>query len=87
MSFICQSCGKQQETGKRPAKVTTHKRRTHYPVQYELDWRGAIALDEDTNEPIKIASEGFGSEIVKEIDCCEKCAKKIEPVWVENQTA
>jgi len=65
MSFKCQNCGKQQKTSVKPVKVVSQKRKMVYPEQRNRD-----------NEVI--VSRGFGWEIAKELDCCEKCAPMVD---------
>jgi hypothetical protein len=65
MSFKCQSCNKQQKAGVKPVKVVSQKRAMYYPEVRDRD-----------NEVI--ARRGKGWEIAEELDCCTKCAPRIE---------
>jgi len=65
MSFKCQSCGRQQKAGVKPVSVVSQKRKMYYPEVRDRD-----------NEVI--VSRGQGWEIVKELDCCAKCAPMVD---------
>jgi hypothetical protein len=65
MSFKCQSCNKQQKVKVKPTKVVSKKRKTYYPEVRNRD-----------NEIV--CSSAHGWEIVQELDCCAKCAPRIE---------
>ena len=64
MSFKCELCDKQQPTGSNPVKIVTEKRHKEYqPIK---------------NRDGEVVKTPTGWEIVKEINCCFKCANKNE---------
>lgn len=62
--FICQSCGKNSEPHVSPVKVITETRERKYTNTIK---KGKKTFKTTT----------YGSEIVSEVSCCGKCAKKL----------
>ena len=61
MSFRCGFCGKQQPAKTAPVKIVTETRRKNYPARR----KDAKVIDPG----------GTGTEIVSEVDACERCAR------------
>lgn len=66
MSFTCQQCGTPQEAGVKPCKTVTIQRAKVYPRREEGEGYDHRVVD----------AGGTGTETVKEMDLCEKCAEK-----------
>lgn len=70
MSFKCDICNTTQPNGTKQNKMVTEVRKVTYPAVYKYD--GSIDI------PV-------GFESVKELNVCDKCFVKKEPVVVDSK--
>lgn len=82
--FICQNCRTQQPPTARPVKVVLQTRPRTYFHYIKPSWNGGppqkieISEEEIQSVPEHLAiEETHGSEIVREIGCCDVCAKHL----------
>ena len=83
--FICENCKEQQDKGIAPIMCVTKQRRKVYPQRTQEMMVQDDDGKETYRETVVIDKGGTGIETVKEIRCCEKCAKKVAPVIVNEK--
>ena len=71
MAYKCEVCNTIQTNGSKQNKMITEIRKVTYPTVFEYDGR------------VKKIPEGF--EIVKELNVCDKCFVKKDPVVVDSK--